>query len=43
MNLKEYILQKAEKGYSFFTSKEAIESLGAGAKQAIWRAQTKEK
>jgi predicted transcriptional regulator of viral defense system len=39
MNLKEYILQKAEKGYCFFTSKEAIENLGGEVKQAIWRAQ----
>ncbi len=39
MNLKDFILQKAEKGYCFFTTEEAKKVLGAAVRQAIRRSQ----
>ncbi len=39
MNLKEFILQKAEKGYCFFTTEEAEKALGPAVRQAIRRSQ----
>lgn len=39
MNLKEFILKKAEKGYCFFTTEEAKKALGSAVVQAIRRSQ----